>query len=709
MKASVTKSLAIGAIAAAATNAMALTYPPTEKKPVSDTFFGTTVTEDYRWLENGKDPAVKAWGEAQMKLTRATIDALAIRPALEKRLKELYSTSPVRYYDMQQRGLFFAMKRQPPKNQPFLVVMKAAGDRKSERVLIDPNTLDKGGTTAIDWYVPSLDGKYVAVSLSKNGSEDGSAHVIDVATGKEQGDVVPRVQWPTGGGSLAWDAKGTGFFYTRYPQGKERAPGDMNFYQQVYFHKLGAAPSTDTYVIGKDFPRIAETRLDSTRDGKYILASVANGDGGEFAYYLRDESGKWTRVADYADKIRGIEMGFDGNLYALSLKDAPRGKVLSISMAKPELASARVVVAESEATIEDIAPTAKYLYVGYMVGGPSEIRIFDLAGKPVRTLPTEAVSSNTLGERLGGDDILVRSESFLTSAAWYRYSPGSNKLAKTDLADPSKVSFADAEVKREMAKSKDGTMVPVNIIMKKGTKLDGSNPLLLYGYGGYGLSERPHFSLWARVWLDHGGVFATVNLRGGGEYGEAWHLAGNLTNKQHVFDDMIGAAEHVIARGYTKPEQPLRRGRQQRRTAHGRHPHAAPGPLPRGVERGRHLRHAARGAHAQRRVQRHRVRHREGRGAIQGALRLLAVSSREGRDRLSGDPLFHRGERWPRRSVQLAQDGRAPAGRRPEGPPDPAAHQRRHGARHRHQPRQARRGRRRRPRLPHDRAGNEMR
>ncbi|HLX21801.1 MAG TPA: prolyl oligopeptidase family serine peptidase, partial [Usitatibacter sp.] len=201
------------------------------------------------------------------------------------------------------------------------------------------------------------------------------------------------------------------------------------------------------------------------------------------------------------------------------------------------------------------APAAKHLYVGYMVGGPSEIRVFDLAGKPVRTLPTEPISSNNLGERLGGDDILVRSESFVSSPAWYRYSPEGNKLAKTDLADPSKVSFSDAEVTREMAKSKDGAMIPVNLIMKKGTKLDGSNPLLLYGYGGYGLSERPHFSLWARVWLDHGGIFATVNLRGGGEYGEAWHLAGNLVNKQHVFDDMIGAAEHVIARGYTKPER----------------------------------------------------------------------------------------------------------------------------------------------------------
>ena len=554
MKAFVTKRLAAAASAVLALNAFALDYPATAKKPVSDTFFGTTVTEDYRWLEDGKDPAVKAWSAAQMKLTRATLDAMPIRPALEKRLKELYSTSPIRYFAMQQRGLFFAMKRQPPKNQPFLVVMKSAGDRKSERVLIDPNTLDKGGTTAIDWYVASLDGKYVAVSLSKNGSEDGSAHVIDVATGKALADVVPRVQWPTGGGSLAWDAKGTGFFYTRYPQGKERAPEDMNFYQQVYFHKLGTDPSTDTYVIGKEFPRIAETRLESTRDGKYVLASVANGDGGEFSYYLRDESGRWAKVAQDADKIRSIELGFDGNLYALSLKDAPRGKVLAISMAKPDLASARVIVSQGEDTIEDVAPTATRLYVGYMVGGPSEIRVFDLAGKPVRALPTEPISSNSLGERLGGDDILVHSESYLHSAVWSRYESKANKLENAHLADPSKVSMADAEVVREMARSKDGTMVPVNIIMKKGAKRDGSHPLLLYGYGGYGLSERPYFSLWSRVWLDHGGIFAIVNLRGGGEFGEAWHLAGNLTKKQNVFDDMIGAAEHVIARGYTKPE-----------------------------------------------------------------------------------------------------------------------------------------------------------
>ena len=274
MKASVTQRLAIATIFTAAGQAMALDYPATEKHPVSDTFFGTTVAEDYRWLENGKDPAVHEWGVRQMKLTREVLDAMPILPTLRSELKAMYESSPVRYGGMRLSGAFFAMKRQPPKNQPFLVVMKGVGDVKSERVLIDPNTLDKGGTTAIDWYAPSLDGKYVAVSLSKNGSEDGSAHVIDVATGKELADVVPRVQWPTGGGSIAWDAKGAGFYYTRYPQGAERSGEDVNFYQQVYYHKLGTQPSSDTYVIGKEFPRIAETRLQSSRDGRFIIAQV---------------------------------------------------------------------------------------------------------------------------------------------------------------------------------------------------------------------------------------------------------------------------------------------------------------------------------------------------------------------------------------------------------------------------------------------------
>jgi prolyl oligopeptidase len=546
-----TLCLAVLALAAAGAVGAGLDYPPTPKKPVADGYHDVQVTDDYRWLEDGEDPAVKAWSAAQTKLTRGVLDALPIRGELVERLRGLYGSEPVRYFAFRQRGAFFAMKRQPPKNQPFLVAMPSAGDVTHERVLVDPNAIDPKGTTAIDFYKPSLDGRYVAVALSEKGSEQGPAYVYDVRTGKRLPDVVPRVQYPTGGGSVEWDAKGSGFYYTRYPQGDERPAEDRNFYQQVYFHKLGTAAKDDRYVIGREFPRIAETALTATRDGRYLLATVANGDGGEFSFYLRDPAGKWTRVAQDADKIRAMRLGFDGKLYALSLRDAPRGKILAMPMAKPRLAQAALVVPEGEATIEAMTPTRSRLYVTYLVGGPSELRVFDLAGKALAPVPTEPVSSVSVGARLHGDEILVGSQSYLTAPAVYRYSPATKRLEKTALAGDSKVSFDDAEVVREAAASKDGTRVPVSILMKKGTKRDGSNPVLLYGYGGYGVSMRPYFSVTNRVWLDHGGILAVANLRGGGEFGEAWHRAGNLTRKQNVFDDMVGCAEHMIARGYT--------------------------------------------------------------------------------------------------------------------------------------------------------------
>ena len=532
-----------------------LTYPASPKKPVTDSYHGVQVSEDYRWLENGADPAVKAWSEAQLKVTRGVLDALPVRAVLKTRFKQLYSEAPVRYYDFHDAGVFFAMKRQPPKSQPFLVFMKVAGDVKTERVIVDPNKLNAKGTTAIDFYAPSVDGKYVAVAMSEKGSEDASAHVFETRTGKKLNDVVPRVQYPTGGGSVAWDERGTGFFYTRYPQGTERAPDDMNFFQQVYFHKLGTPAAEDTYVIGKEFPRIAETKLSATRDGAHVLASVANGDGGEFAFYLKDPAGKWTRIADHADMIRQIEFGVDGKLYALSIKDAPRGKIITLPLSHPVLSDAKLLVPQSDATIEALVPARTRLYVDYMVGGPSEVRVFDLEGKALPALPTEPISSISVGVRLGVDDVLIGSQSYVTPFAWYRYSPKLGKLTPIALGGKSKFNFNDAIVEREMAVSKDGTRVPINILMKKGTRLDGSNPLLLYGYGGYGVNETPRFSARNRVWLDHGGILVTANLRGGGEFGEEWHLAGNLTKKQNVFDDMIGAAEHLIKRGYTSKER----------------------------------------------------------------------------------------------------------------------------------------------------------
>src|SRR4051812_13749676 len=289
-------------------------FPATPKKAVTDEYHGTKVIDEYRWLEDSTDPAVQRWIAEQNKFSRSVLEKIPARTAIADRLKDLYGDRPAIYYNFYQRRMFFAMKSQPGKNQPLLVRLKSPDDLASEQVVLDPNVLNPKGTTAIDFYVPSLDGRFVAVSLSENGSEDGSAHVYETATGRKLPDVIPRVQYPTALGSLEWNKDASGFYYTRYPQGNERPAEDMTFYQQVYFHKLGTPLSEDAYVIGKEFPRIAEITLNTTEDAKYLLASVANGDGGEFAHYLLGPSGAWTQLTRFSDQVKSVLFGPNGML-----------------------------------------------------------------------------------------------------------------------------------------------------------------------------------------------------------------------------------------------------------------------------------------------------------------------------------------------------------------------------------------------------------
>jgi len=436
-------------------------------------------------------------------------------------------------------------------------------------VIIDPNALSDKGSIAIDFYVPSLDGKLVAVSLSENGSEDGAAHVFETATGKELSDRVPRVNFGTAGGSFAWNADGSGFYYTRYPQGNERPAADANFYQQVYFHKLGTESTADTYVIGKDFPRIAEIQLHTSDDGKWILLAVSNGDGGEYAHYVMDSSGKWSQVTHFEDQIVEAALGAPGDpsLYLLSRHQAPRGKILRLPLADLQLSKAEVIVPQTpggggdkneeesaRASIEDFLPTPTRLYVVDVIGGPSRVRVFDHHGHRLSELPQPPISAIDGIVRTTGDDVLFHVATYLNPPAWFQLDARTAKSTKTALAETSPVNFDDAEIVREFAIAKDGARVPVSIIRRKGTKLDGGNPTLLYAYGGYGVNLSPGFAgAVVRVWLDQGGVYAIANIRGGGEYGEEWHKAGNLTHKQTVFDDFIAAAEHLVQRKYTSP------------------------------------------------------------------------------------------------------------------------------------------------------------
>jgi prolyl oligopeptidase len=530
--------------------------PETPKKPVATTYQGQTVEDPYQWLEEDNDPQVKAWSGAQNQRTRQYLDKLPDRPATEKQLTEWYAKTSPSYFSLISRsGILFAMKFQPPKQQPLLVTLASADDLKSEKVVLDPNVLDTKGATAIDWFVPSLDGKRIAVSLSKGGSEDGTLHFYETATGKALPDTVAHVQYPTAGGSAAWNTDGTGVYYTRFPRKGERPDADLNFYQQIYFHKLGTQDAEDSYSIGKDFPRIAEVELEGSRDGKYVLATVANGDGGDFAHYLLGPDGSWKQVTQFSDQIKVARLGRDNALYLLSRADAPRGKILRLPLEVPELKNAAEIVAAGEAVIEHIVPGTDALYVGDLLGGPSQIRRFDLNGKNEMVIPIPPVSAVQEMLALEDGSLLFRDASYTEPAAWFHCASEKAEPLKTALRNTSPVSFADIEVTREFATSKDGTKIPLNILFRKGMKRDSQNPTLLYGYGGYGISLSPNFDFTRRLWFDRGGVYVVANIRGGGEFGEEWHKAGNLTKKQNVFDDFAAAAEYLIKENYTRPEK----------------------------------------------------------------------------------------------------------------------------------------------------------
>lgn len=560
------RTVLIGIFFVSSLLAAAQTVPPlpaTPKHPVVDEYFGVKVTDNYQWLEDSKSPEVIAWTDAENAHARAILDALPIRSHIQQFLKTLIDTSSPAYFGLQiRRGVLFAMYEAPHQQQPVLVTLKSPDDLASKHVVLDPTQIDKTNSTSIQFYVPSQDGSKVAISLARGGSEAGSVHVYNVATGQALPDVVPHVT-AIGGGSLAWKGDGSGFYYTHYPSPGERPKEDLNFYQEIYFHKLGTPVSEDSYVIGKDWPRIAETVLSSSQDGKYVLATVENGDGGDYEHFLCGPDGEWKQITHFDDSIKSVVVADDA-VYMLSQNHAPRGKLLRAPLSSPDVKNAKVIVPESKAVIQDFTyslagmeptflPTKTRLYVTELVGGPTEVHMFNHDGKDLGTVPAEPVSTITQILPLQGDEILFGNVSYVDPMAYYRYNPESMKVTVTALRETSPYNFNGVDVLREMATSKDGTKIPMTIFRREGMKLDGQNPAILTGYGGFGLSMTPYFDPVIIPWLDAGGVYAIANLRGGGEFGEEWHQEGMLTHKQNVFDDFIACSEYLIQQHYTNP------------------------------------------------------------------------------------------------------------------------------------------------------------
>lgn len=532
-------------------------------EPVTDRYHGVSVVDPYRWLEASDDARVREWTSEQNRYARSYLDALPGRDAIAKRVREVYSAEYPQYRWLEvAANRWFVSIEKPPAEQPFIAVLDANADPSALRVLLDPNQLDPSGKTAIDWFKPSPDGKLLAVSLSQGGTELGDVNVYLVESGKRLDDSITRVNGGTAGGDLAWAPDGSGFYYTRYPRPGERPPEDLHFYQQVYFHRLGTPEADDRYEIGRDFPRIAECQLDVDAAGR-VLLTVQHGDGGEFAHYLRETNGVWRQFSKFGDQV--IQAAFipkSKDLFAISRARAELGELIRIDAKSLDRAHARVVVPATEHPLvtdfwgdRTLLVTGEHVYLTYQLGGPTIVRRFDHAGseKPL-PMPLEVASFDGLTS-YGAQGVLLHAESFVAPAAWYRLDEKGARFESTALADRTPFDPSSYRVTREFAVSKDGTKVPVSVLLPPGVELDGTAPAIATGYGGYGVSIEPHFRTSAGLWMERGLVVAVANLRGGGEYGSRWHREGNLTHKQNVFDDFAAVLEHLITRKYANEKR----------------------------------------------------------------------------------------------------------------------------------------------------------
>jgi len=536
--------------------AMAFDYPQTRRENTSDTYHGVTVNDPYQWLEDWSLKEVKAWSASQNEVARNFLDALPNRAEIAARVESVVSADTVSYFSGQRIGdKAWFMKYQPPKQQPFLIEIDADANPDSERVVFDPLVNDESGSTSVEWFRVSPNGKLLAIALTVAGAEVADLYLYDLTTGKQVDEVLPRVNGPTAGGDMGWDADSSGFYYTRYPRDGEKSAEDQNFYQQLWHRKLGTPLSEDHYEIGELFDRIAEIRVLVDEGSGKVLATMQYGDSGKFQLYLRETNGTWHQLSSYDDQL--VQARFiDGNtLLVLSRNAAPRGKFMLMDISNLPATELTLAIAEPEdAFASDFYgdPTFivhnKSIYAKTLAGGPQELKVFDLQGQP-ETSPKMEVSG--VGQIIPWDDgVMLRHYSYLSPNSWLLFD--GSQTSRHPLSSTSSVDFNDYKVVREFAESKDGTMVPVNIIMAKNTRMDGKNPLLLTGYGGYGVSLRPGFRPTLKVWLEQGGIFAQANLRGGGEYGEAWHQQGMLAKKQNVFDDFHAVMRHVVEKNYTQ-------------------------------------------------------------------------------------------------------------------------------------------------------------
>ncbi len=552
--------------------------PPTaEPRPVVDIFHGTKVVDNYRWLEDAASPATQKWVEEEMSYTRALLDPLPEREQLRKRLTELLAIGSVTTPQIAGRYYFYT-RREGMQNQPVLYVRE--GVNSSDRVLVDVNQLAADGTVALDWFEPSENGKYVAYGTSPSGSEMSTLHIIETKTGTVLPDTIDR----TRACSIAWLHDNSGFYYTRYPKKGDVPEGQERYNRHVFYHELGDDVEHDDAIFGEGRDPEDWPDIHLSNDGQWLLINVEEG-WAKSELFLMDlkKNTPPTRVTTGKNFLYSGEV-YEGKLYITTNEDAPRYRVFVTGAGDYEREHWKEIIPQTagktDAVLESTAIYGGQIFAQYQQNASSQLKLFDLEGKKIADIGLPALGTVTgSGGRWNRDEIFYGFESFTFPPGVYRVDLKSvtttsepQGLKPSSLADSGDAAASRAlppsielwtkvaapsidpsayEVKQEWFKSKDGTRVPMFVVHKKGLQKDSHTPTLLTGYGGFNVSQLPEFDADTFVWLEHGGIYAVANLRGGAEFGEDWHRAGMLDKKQNVFDDMIAAAEHLIAEKYT--------------------------------------------------------------------------------------------------------------------------------------------------------------
>ena len=528
----------------------------TKRDDIVETIFGVRVADPYRWLENGKDPEVVRWVEAQNERTRAALTRTGLVPALKRRLGELLEIGSVSLPDVVKSDTgqlrLFYRRREGRQNQPLLLWRD--GLAGSDRTLLDVNLLSADGTIALDYFQPSPKGNLVAYGLSADGSEESTLRIRNVASGEDLTDTIPRTRYA----SVCWHADGGGFFYTRYPAPGSVPDEELHYHRRVYEHKLGDDPQNDPEVFGAGRAMTDYPACSISPDGRWLLVSVHVG-WNRTDLFLADTKRRPLRFVELTEQKEHTYGALVRNeaLYVQTNEGAPRYALYRVDPKRPKRSEWKLVMPEHASDVLDhFNVLGDKLIASYSKSAISRLERFDLAGRSLGPVPLPSVGSVDGVSGVHDEPIaLYDFESFAAPANVHRLDLNSGEqevlLTVATPLDP-----ASFQVVRHTARSKDGTVVPYVVVSQRGVDLaSGDNPTLLYGYGGFNISLRPRFSRTNYAFLEQGGVYVQANLRGGGEFGEAWHRAGQLAHKQNVFDDFIAVAEALVESGVTRPEK----------------------------------------------------------------------------------------------------------------------------------------------------------